>query len=204
MKTIRICEESEARLLIRDGAFKDYVNTWSSRFPQTKPLPRIKEIHDSFGLPLKDAKVVADAAGLHDSVIFEVGGSVAIRKHHDDHEVYRKVGNIWVLREGGLDALDDEALFDTEPRTRRSLCLETEILRCKDAERLSCDVYRRLNCYDALFPFGDREIWEMKCNSNILIYSLTPSVTIISCSEEAIAKHIREYREKYKTAFGRF
>ena len=204
MTTIRICEESEARLLIRDGAFREYVNMWSARFPQQKPLQRIKELHDSLGLPLKDAKTVADAAGVHDSVFFEVGSNVLIRKRYDDFAVYRKVGDIWILRDGGLDALEDESLFDREPTTRRPLCSEKELLQCKDVERLSCDVYRRLNYYDALFPFGNREIWEMKRNYTLRVYSQEPCMTFVSCSEEAIAKHIREYREKYKTAFGRF
>ena len=204
MTTIRICEESEARLLIRGGVFKDYVDMWSARFPQAKPLQRIKELQTSLGVSARDAMTMAVAAGVHDSVFFEVGGRVVIRKRHDNFEVYRKVGGVWVLRDGGLDALEDESIFDIEPRTRRPLCSERELLRGKDVERLSRDVYRRLNCYDALFPFGDREIWELKRDYSLRVYSQEPCMTCIGCVEESIANHIMKYREAYGTPFGRF
>ena len=204
MKTIRICEESEARLLIREGAFKEYVLMWGNHFPQQKPFQRIKELHTTLRVPLRDAMTVADATGVHDSVLIEVGRSVVIRKHHDDYEVYRKVRDVWVLRDGGLDAFEDESLFDREPTTRHPLCSEKELLHCKDVKRLSCDVYRRLNCYDALFPFGDSEILEMKRNSTLRVYSQEPCMKCISCSEESIAKHIAGYREAHSTPCGRF
>ncbi len=59
MTTIRICEESEARLMIKDGSFKEYVQGWSDRFPQKQKLQTIKGLHDKHGLGLKDAMLGA-------------------------------------------------------------------------------------------------------------------------------------------------
>ena len=55
MTTIRICEESEARLMVKDGSFKEYVQGWSDRFPQKQKLQTIKGLHDKHGLGLRDA-----------------------------------------------------------------------------------------------------------------------------------------------------
>ena len=90
METIRICEESEARLLLREGTLMDYVNMWSEKFPQKDmnikgKLLLIRDISNDLGCKLLEAKQLIDSLGddypqLADSVIFEVGNNVRITK----------------------------------------------------------------------------------------------------------------------------
>ena len=104
MTTIRICEMSEARLMIKDGSFKDYVQGWSDLFPQKQKLQTIKELHAKHGLGLKDALLVSQAMGIDEDVFFEIGDRHCLRKRNDKIEPFQRVGEEWVRFDGEMDA----------------------------------------------------------------------------------------------------
>lgn len=105
METIRICEESEARLLLREGTLMDYVNMWSEKFPQKDMNIRgrlllIRDISNDLGCKLLEAKQLIDSLGndypqLADSVIFEVGSYVRITKAGNVLSLYVKRKKEW-------------------------------------------------------------------------------------------------------------
>jgi len=105
METIRICEESEARLLLREGTLMDYVNMWSEIFPQKDMNIRgrlllIRDISNDLGCKLLEAKQLIDSLGndypqLADSVIFEVGSYVRITKAGNVLSLYVKHKKEW-------------------------------------------------------------------------------------------------------------
>ena len=105
METIRICEESEARLLLREGTLMDYVNMWSEIFPQKDMNIRgrlllIRDISNDLGCKLLEAKQLIDSLGndypqLADSVIFEVGSYVRITKAGNVLSLYVKRKKEW-------------------------------------------------------------------------------------------------------------
>ena len=116
METIRICEESEARLLLREGTLMDYVMMWSEKFPQKKTDARskfclIRDVKLDLGCKLLEAKLVVDSLGsnytvLADSVIFEIGDCVKIEKAGGVHYLFIKLGGEW--REGKMRWLASE------------------------------------------------------------------------------------------------
>ena len=116
METIRICEESEARLMIREGTFIDYVMMWSEKFPQkktdaTSKLCLIRDLKLDLGCKLLEAKLVVDSLGsnytlLAESVIFEIGDRVRIEKAGGVHYLFTKVNGEW--RKGKMTWLESE------------------------------------------------------------------------------------------------
>ena len=76
----QVREESDARLMIKEGSFKEYVNMWIAHFPQRKLISQIKELHSKYGLGLFDARMVARVKGADEDVILEVGDNVLLRK----------------------------------------------------------------------------------------------------------------------------
>ena len=116
METIRICEESEARLLLREGTLMNYVMMWSEKFPQKKTDARskfclIRDVKLDLGCKLLEAKLVVDSLGsnytvLADSVIFEIGDCVKIEKSGGVHYLFIKLGGEW--REGKMRWLASE------------------------------------------------------------------------------------------------
>lgn len=209
MTTIRICEESEARLMIRDGSFMEYVNMWSGRFPQRTLFCHIKELKSKYGFGLHDARLVADAMGAEEDVCFEVGASVLLKKRNDKIDVYRKMGNIWVLKEGALSLFDSEDIFsDDKPVYMTDICDERKIMGVKSAKELVYPIIMKLHSWscikDKLFSFGNHEIWKAADNNMISIFSHIPVNRSIFNSEYDIAKHLEEYRAAYKPQFGLF
>ncbi len=197
MTTIRICEESDARLMIKDGSFIDYINMWSERFPQKNLLTHIKELHAKYGLKASDARMVADTMGADEDVIFEIGSNALLKKRNDKLTAYRRIKDLWV-------AVDDiTEAFDYQPFIT-SLCEEGKILRAKSVKELakSITVYlQRHWMRDVLLTFGEHEIWKVSNDNRILIYSHTPKEEFIFHTKEDIAEQIEHYRTEHKLHF---
>lgn len=207
MTTIRICEESEARLMIGEGSFRDYVQKWSERFPQKPKFQTIKEIHDRQGYGLRDAMLLSRAMGIDDGVFFEVGEKVCLRKMNDNLAVFRKVGTIWVKTAEGMDALDSAGLFDDSFRVGLALCTEADLLNCKSVAELACKVEKRMQLcrYDAtMMSFGNHEIWVWDSDTyKVHVYSRGFTDKDFPCFDDKdVADEIRRYRETYGFSFG--
>ncbi len=209
MITIRICEESDARLMIKEGCFKEYVNMWIAHFPQRKLISQIKELHSKYGLGLFDARMVARAKGADEDVILEVGDNVLLRKKNDSLAIFQKIGDIWVKVDENLDICDSENnLFSNTHPLLTSICEENKILHAKSVKALAKSIRRSLCCWywtkGMLFSFGKHEIWRFSDNNRICIYSSTFKEQSIYNSEDEIAKHIECYRKEQRIEFGSF
>lgn len=210
MITIRICEESDARLMIKEGCFKEYVNMWIAHFPQRKLISQIKELHSKYGLGLFDANMVARAKGADEDVILEVGDNVLLRKKNDSLAIFQKIGDIWVKVDENLDIFDSEdILFSNTHTLLTSICEENKILHAKSVKALAKCIKRSLCCWywtrGLLFSFGKHEIWKFSDNNRICIYSNTlKDQSIYYISEDEIAKHIECYRKAQRFEFGSF
>lgn len=209
MTTIRICEECEARKMIREGCFKEYVNMWSEQFPQRKLLSLIKELHSKYNLGLLDAHMVARAMGADEDVVLEVGENVRIRKRNDGLSIFQKVGDIWVKIDKGIEGLDAEDILSSNSNSRlTSVCEENKILHAKSVNALAKSIRRSLCCWyrtsGTLFSFGKHEIWKVSDNGRISIFSSSLKDQSIYNSEDEIARHIECYRKEKKLDFGLF
>ena len=209
MVTIRICEESEARMMIREGCFKEYVNMWSSQFPQRQLFPQINELHSKYGLGFFDARMMARAMGAEEDVILEVGEDMLIKKKNNRHFVYHKLGDIWVRTGEGTDIFDSEDILSGGSCLMLTpICDEDIILHAKSIKALAKSIKRSLSCWHCtlgmLYLFGRHEIWKISDNDRISIFSSSLKDQSIFNSEEEIAKHVESYRMEHKPLFGAF
>ena len=209
MTTIRICEESDALLMIREGCLKEYVNMWSAQYPQNHLIPQMRELHSKYGIGLSDARIVARAMGAEEDVIFEIGENVQIKKKNDSLIVYHKKGDIWVPIDGGIDVFDSEDILSNKSNLSViSLCDEDRILHAKSVKALAESILEVLSCWrltkGMLFSFGKHEIWKLSDGGLIRIYSSSLQDLSIDNSEVAIARHIERYRKVQRLEFGAF
>ena len=120
--TIRICEEADAKLMMKDGSFQDFIQMWSDQFPQVSPakFTQIKRLKERLGCGIREAKQMVDAIPwTDDTVRFEIGDRIRIEKQYDQHNLYRKIakdkwvcyGEIWP------DTLPGWYLFPEKPKT---------------------------------------------------------------------------------------
>ena len=94
--TIRICGEADARQMLRDGSFKDFLRMWSEQFPEPgSKLLQIKEIHGRTGCGLREAKRIMDVSGLVEEVRFGIGDDIYVRIDGDRLRLYRRDGSGW-------------------------------------------------------------------------------------------------------------
>ena len=98
--TIRICEEADAKMMMKDGSFMGFLQMWSDRFPQqcVSKLQEIKALKDRYGFGLREAKQMVDAMHRDDErVRFEIGDRIRIEKFNDFLAVYKKgVDGQWI------------------------------------------------------------------------------------------------------------
>ena len=209
MTSIRICEESEARLMIRDGSFKEYVSSWCAQFPQSGVLPRIKDIYSNHGIRLSEARGMAVAMGNEEGVVLEVGSQVRIRKLNDSLTVFYLINDIWVQAEGGMDAFDSEEILSGGPTSSLTpICEENRILHAKNVHTVARSIAQFLrdgyNTKEMLFSFGKHEIWKIGEDNRIRVHSHNLNGKSVSILECEIAKHIKAYRAAQRPGFGPF
>ena len=209
MTTIRICEKSEARLLIDKGGLKDYVNLWSESFPQKELFPFMRELHSKYELKLLDSRLLAYSMGADDGIILELGNDVLVKKINNKVEVYRRISDKWVMVDGDLSLFDSDELFSDDPIKVHTfnLCDEGRILKAKSMTALAKSVRERINRWwsvNHLFSVGDHEIWKLLTGNRIQVFSNVPDNRSIYNSEEEMAGHLEKYRKAHKPAFGPF
>ena len=195
--------------MIREGCFKEYVNTWNARFPQRKLISQVRDLHSKYGLSLFDAHLVARSMGADEDIVLEVGENVLLRKRNDDLAIFHKVGDIWIQVDKGMDALDSEQILSKDSHMLlTSICDETKIFKARSVKELASSTMRFMNRWccikGKLFSFGKREIWELSGDGRIRIYSNSLNDKSIFNSEDEIAKHIEFYRKAHRFEFGSF
>ena len=209
MKRIRICEESEARLMIRDGSFQKYVNMWCEQFPQKNLLTVLLRMRKEYGYQnLKEAKDTSELLGIGETILLEVGENIVFRKRFNILSLYQKIGNIWVKKngrqEGVFSVVSEEALFG-QPEKVLPFYEENEILGAKDLTEFAYSLKGRGILKDwqrPLLKFGNHEIWRSTREGSIRVYSRFPDEDSIPDGVNYVVRHIQDYQKKYKTAFG--
>ena len=206
MTRIRICEESEARLMIRDGSLRDYVKMWSARFPQETLLSKVTGLRDKYNMDLKESLSLARSRAENERVLLEIGDKLTVKKINDKEEVYVKTGDIWVKAPEGLKALDSEDIFEDRMKGRSMfmVCREEEILGAKDIRKLAGTVYKRACSVRGCCGFGKHEIWDISDRHEINIYSHTLDKQSTFLSVDDIEEHILRYRKEHGISFGVF
>lgn len=120
--TIRICEEADAKLMMKDGSLLDFIQMWSDRFPQQtySKLQEIKTLKNQYGFGLKEAKQIVDAMHRNDETVhFEIGDRIRIEKYATFLSVHKKGSDDNWSYYGGVqpDTLTRLLLFPEKPKT---------------------------------------------------------------------------------------
>ena len=206
MTSIRICEESEARLMIRDGSLRDYVKMWSARFPQETLLSKVTGLRDKYNMDLKESLSLARSRAENERVLLEIGDKVTIKKINDKEDVYVKTGDVWVKNPEGLKALDSETILDDRMKGKSMymVCREEEILGAKDIRKLAETVCRRASSVRGCCGFGKHEIWDISDRHEINIYSHTLDKQSTFLSVDDIEEQILRCRKEHGISFGVF
>ena len=202
MKRIRICEESEARLMIRDGSFQQFVKMWCEQFPQKDLFTVFRKMRDEYGYYNRR---VAEQLGIGETILLEVGENIIFRKKFNVFSIYQKIGTIWVRKNGGLDIVSSEESLFSQPEKVLPFCEENVILGAKNLTEFAYSLKGRKILSDwrrPLLKFGNHEIWRRSPDRTIEVYShLTYEDTIFE-GVNYVVGHIQDYQKKYKTAFG--
>lgn len=209
MKRIRICEESEARLMIRDGSFQKYVNMWCEKFPQEDWRTVLLRMRKKYGYySLREAADTSELFGGGETILLEVGENVVFRKRFNVLSLYQKIGNIWVKKNGRqvgvFSVVSEEALFG-QPEKVLPFYEENEILGAKDLTEFAYFLKEKCILKDwrrPLLKFGNHEIWRSTREGSIRVYSRFPDEDSIPDGVNYVVRHIQDYQKKYKTAFG--
>lgn len=201
--TIRICETSDAKLMLQDGSFKDYLLSWSDRFPQQGRLKQIKDYQRITGGTLQEAFRLTTYAT--DEVHFEIGDKVVVKKSFGNLDLFLKCGSLWIGRGDALDNLSEKKMF---PKTMpmKTLLTEKEIMKAPNVEKLVYRLlYRLWMVPDTFYRFGDHEIWTLDSRQDHVIISTAPMhKTWIERCPDWYRRHIDSYRKYNRKTFGEF
>ena len=206
MKRIRICEESEARLMIRDGSFSEFVKLWSKSFKQEGVREVILRMRNVFGYyGLKEAVDASELFGIGETILLEVGNNMVLRKRFNALSLFQKVGNIWVRKDYELDSICSGEAFFNQPEKVLPFYEENDILKAKDLTDFAYSLKRKRILNDCSWPllkFGDHEIWRFNWEGRIKIYSHFPLETSMIDDIRNVVNHIQSYQKTYKKTFG--
>lgn len=203
--TIRICEEPEARIMLKDGSFQDYLQMWFDRIPKLKrPTPAQLRPYLDNGTFREVIQVYSQCL---DEIRLEIGGKALFRrKFGDSFALFVKVGDLWVQRDHEGKILSAEDLFPNNISVKE-ICGEKELMKA-DIRDLSRSIARKSNFFHSgqVYRFGDHEIWTVArwgdtaarvCSDDLLC-------SYVQLCDADIARHIKEYRAAHKKVFGAF
>ena len=111
IKTVRICEEADARQLLKDGAMDAFLQMWHERYPKENPakLQQVKLVKNLTGSSLREAKQMVDEWWLE--VRFEIGDRFYVRFLDDRPQLYRKQGTEWAQMSEGFPCLANLSIW---------------------------------------------------------------------------------------------
>lgn len=207
--TIRICEEEEARLMLEDGSFFEYVNSWSGKYPQESLMANCKRKHFRF----EDISMYYKETGKgeDEAVLFEIGDRTILKKKYGGFKLFVKVGPCWVRTARDITGLEGmckaSVLFPDVPV--RTLCSEEEIKKSRDLDALARKLAGRLSrCrYPAYYQFGDHEIWywDAQLPNEMEVYGDYPLEDIVrNLFSDGLSGHIKNYKAARVLSFGEF
>ena len=94
IKTIRICEEEEAKQMLKDGTLDRFLQQWRQQYPGESKMAMIKLVWNANKCGLREAKELVD--NWMPEVRFEIGDRFYIRYAGDRPLLYQKSGAEWI------------------------------------------------------------------------------------------------------------
>ena len=203
--TIRICEETDARIMLKDGSFQDYLQMWFDRIPKQK-RPKPVELRPWFNCGTL-REVLQVYSEYMDEIRLEIGGKTLFRRMlGDSWSLYVKVGDLWVKRDYDDKNLSAEDLFP-DNLSVKEICGEKELMKA-DIRELARSVARKSNHFypGRIYRFGDHELWTVARwgDTSALVCSDDLHCSSVLLHDTDIARHIEKYRAAHRKAFGTF
>lgn len=203
--TIRICEEPEARIMLKDGSFQDYLQMWFDRIPKLKrPTPAQLRPYFNCGTLHEVVQVYSQCI---DEIRLEIGGKALFRRmFSNSYSLYVKVGDLWVQRDCDDKKLSAEDLFP-DNLSVKEICGEKELMKT-DIRELSRSVARKSNHFypGQIYRFGDHELWTMDQWGGTAAHAHSEDLkgSFVQLYDTDIARHIEKYRAAHRKVFGAF
>lgn len=197
--TQRICEASDALLMIKEGCLVDYVRSWEER---------TIEIHKGLNCKLSEALMISLAEQPSQERFLEIGDKITLVQHCGNWELYLKHEGFWIRSSRSAKNLDslctENSMFSRFSESFQTLCTENEIREATDIVKFNKMLSKRHVFLGAPYRFGDNEIWKHAVDGtgNICIYGKTPRERLIHVDK--IGEHIKEYKATQKIRFGEF
>ena len=201
---VRICNESEARLMVQDGSFLDYLRHWDEQFPQTGGMEWLTRFGYSLfnlegsGLDGKDYLALHKVRHIDNTVLFEIGENIILKKERNCWSLFHNVDNIWV-QDRYFKGLDDFQPFSAlsylfKDFQVKILVSEREIKRTQNLRKLAKQVMRHFEEFSCYYKFGNHELWETDNESgNIQVYGEGFHNYSMRKDLKDIESHIRQY-----------
>ena len=132
--TQRICEPSDALLMIKEGCLVDYVMSWGDNLPTVNLKERIIEINKGLGCVLSEAFKIYQAEQTSQERVLEIGDKITLVNRKGNWELYLKHEGFWIRSARLATSLDslctESSMF--QPISFNILCSESEIRRATD------------------------------------------------------------------------
>ena len=94
--TQRICEASDALLMIKEGCLIDYVKSWGDSLPKVNLKERITEIKNGLGCGLSEAYRIYQAEQTSQERFLEIGDKITLVNRKGNWELYLKHEGFWI------------------------------------------------------------------------------------------------------------
>ena len=204
--TQRICEPSDALLMIKEGCLVDYVMSCGDNLPKVNLKERIIEINKGLGCGLSEAFKIYQAEQTSQERFLEIGDKITLVNRKGNWELYLKHEGFWIRSARLATSLDslctESSMF--QPISFNILCSESEIRRATDIVRCYRMISYRHVFYGAPYRFGNNENWKHAGDGtgNVCIYGRTPKEMLIHV--DRIEEHIKEYKAAQKIGYGVF
>ena len=204
--TQRICEASDALLMIKEDCLVDYVKSWGDSFPKVNLKERITEINKGLGCGLFEAYKIYRTEQTVQERSLEIGDKITLVNRNGNWELYLKHEDFWIRSARLATSLDslctESSMF--QPESVYTLCSENEIRRATDIGEFYWMISHRHVSYGSPYRFGKNEIWKHAGDGtgNVCIYGRTPKEKLIHI--DRIEEHIKEYKAAQKFGYGVF
>lgn len=201
----RICEKSDALLLMKEGGLADYVRSFGDSSTPISVRDKLLEIKKGLSCSAIETFRIFSETRTYKEKHLEIGDKITLVQRNGKWELYLKHNDIMVRV--GRDAADLEALCNEgylfQPILLNTLFSEQEI-RKEKIDTLIRKLSRRYLCHGRLYRFGDHEIWEYAPvgSDYFFIYGKEPKEKEIHISQ--LASHLKEYRTARKLEYGKY
>lgn len=94
--TQRICEASDALLMIKEGCLVDYIKSWEDNLPKVNIMKMVSEIKSGLHCGLSEAYSIYKAEQSSQEKFLEIGDNITLAQRGGNWELYLRHDGFWI------------------------------------------------------------------------------------------------------------